>query len=106
MSESAAAINMPTTSEGTPMTLTFNNLRVEIEGKKILDNISGSVKPGEVLAIMGPSGKYIISIFCKVSKLKKYINNILLSYGSLVNTSAINILLLYLNYIVFVFCCV
>lgn len=39
-----------------PITLSFNNLKAEIEGRKILDNISGSVKPGEVLAVMGPSG--------------------------------------------------
>lgn len=54
---STAAINVPT-AEGTPMTLAFNNLRVEIDGEKILDNVSGSVKPGKVLAIMGPSGKH------------------------------------------------
>ena len=42
--------------EASPITLAFNNLKVEIDGKTILDNISGSVKPGEVLAVMGPSG--------------------------------------------------
>ena len=49
------AVNMATDSK--PITLTFNNLQVFIENRKILDNVSGSVKPGEVLAVMGPSGK-------------------------------------------------
>lgn len=46
-----------TSSDSSPMTLTFNNLQVFIENRKILDNVSGCVKPGEVLAVMGPSGK-------------------------------------------------
>ncbi|XP_046851488.1 ABC transporter G family member 9-like isoform X2 [Xenia sp. Carnegie-2017] len=45
-----------TSSDSSPMTLTFNNLQVFIENRKILDNVSGCVKPGEVLAVMGPSG--------------------------------------------------
>ncbi|XP_028393582.1 ABC transporter G family member 21-like [Dendronephthya gigantea] len=49
-----AAVNMA--SDQSPITLTFNNLQVFIDNRKILDNISGSVKPGEVLAVMGPSG--------------------------------------------------
>ena len=35
---------------------TFENIVFEVKGKKILDNVSGYVEPGEVLAIMGPSG--------------------------------------------------
>ena len=46
-------------SHSTPITLTFNNLRVFIDSRKVLDNVSGSVKPGEVLAVMGPSGKHL-----------------------------------------------
>ena len=34
----------------------FKKINLSIPGKKILNNICGSVKPGEVLAIMGPSG--------------------------------------------------
>ena len=37
--------------------LEFKNLNVKIEEKTILDDVSGCVKPGEVLAVMGPSGK-------------------------------------------------
>ena len=36
--------------------LVINNLKAEIEGKKILKGISLSVKEGEVHAIMGPNG--------------------------------------------------
>lgn len=52
-----AVVNMA--SDYSPITLTFNDLQVFIDNRKILDNISGSVKPGEVLAVMGPSGKHI-----------------------------------------------
>ncbi|CAB3976536.1 ABC transporter G family member 14 isoform X3 [Paramuricea clavata] len=52
--ESNTVVNMA--SDSNPITLTFNNLRVFIDDRKILDNVSGSVKPGEVLAVMGPSG--------------------------------------------------
>jgi ABC-type multidrug transport system fused ATPase/permease subunit len=55
--ESNTVVNMA--SDSNPITLTFNNLRVFIDDRKILDNVSGSVKPGEVLAVMGPSGKHI-----------------------------------------------
>jgi len=34
----------------------FKNLQVEIEGKKVVDGISLTVRPGEVHAIMGPNG--------------------------------------------------
>ena len=53
-------VNIP--SEGNAITLAFNDLRVEIGGKKILDDVSGSVKPGEVLAVMGPSGKFFLIV--------------------------------------------
>ena len=53
---SSTVINMAFDSN--PMTLTFNNLQAFIDNRKILDNVSGSVKPGEVLAVMGPSGKH------------------------------------------------
>src|SRR6187399_400094 len=36
--------------------LEIKNLLVEIDGKKILNGLTLSVKPGEVHAIMGPNG--------------------------------------------------
>ena len=69
-------IGIPTTSERMSMTLAFENLTVEIEGKTILDNISGHVKPGEVLAVMGPSGKfyiriiYLLNVVCCVGRVE------------------------------------
>uniref|UniRef100_A0A2S2NZL9 ABC transporter G family member 21 n=2 Tax=Schizaphis graminum TaxID=13262 RepID=A0A2S2NZL9_SCHGA len=40
-----------------PIELTFSNLTVTLDDKRhVLKNISGIVKPGQVLAVMGPSG--------------------------------------------------
>ena len=39
------------------MELAFNNVSVEAGGKFLLSGACGSAKPGELLAIMGPSGK-------------------------------------------------
>lgn len=40
----------------TPTTLSFENVSYSVNGRKILDNICGIVKPREMLAIMGGSG--------------------------------------------------
>lgn len=48
------------------MELDFRNLCVEVDKKLILNNVSGLACPGELLAVMGPSGKrlffYLIHI--------------------------------------------
>jgi ABC-type multidrug transport system fused ATPase/permease subunit len=36
--------------------LSWENVSFEVGGKKILDNVSGSVTGGSVVAILGPSG--------------------------------------------------
>jgi len=46
--------------ENVPIFLSFSNLGVEISDRQILQNVSGKVHPGEMLAVMGPSGKYIL----------------------------------------------
>ena len=33
------------------------DLNFSVNGKEIFKNVSGEIKPGEVVAIMGPSGK-------------------------------------------------
>ena len=40
-----------------PVFLSFNSLGVKIGDREILRNVSGKVHPGELLAVMGPSGK-------------------------------------------------
>jgi len=49
--------------ENVPIFLSFCNLGVKINDRQILQNVSGKVHPGEMLAVMGPSGKWII-LFC------------------------------------------
>ena len=49
------------TEENVPIFLSFSNLGVKINDRQILQNVSGKVHPGELLAVMGPSGRYI---FC------------------------------------------
>ena len=39
-----------------PASLHFENISYSLGGRTILDNISGSAKPGQLLAIMGASG--------------------------------------------------
>lgn len=44
-----------------PIELSFTNLSVKLDDKRqVLRNVSGLVKPGQVLAVMGPSGEYPI----------------------------------------------
>lgn len=43
--------------ENAPIFLSFNDLGVKINDRQILQNVSGKVHPGEMLAVMGPSGK-------------------------------------------------
>ena len=42
-----------------PIHLKFQNLTVKAEEKVILENVSGEFLPGELVAIMGPSGSFI-----------------------------------------------
>ena len=37
--------------------LTFKDICIEIEKKEILKHINGLAHPGEMLAVMGPSGE-------------------------------------------------
>ena len=71
--------------ENVPIFLSFSNLGVKINDRQILQNVSGKVHPGEMLAVMGPSGKRII-LFCLISCKK----NISLAFQPIVTASGLD----------------
>ncbi|KAK3711683.1 FAD-dependent urate hydroxylase [Vermiconidia calcicola] len=54
-----------------PAALYFENVHYTLKGKQILSNITGSVHPGELLAIMGASGAGKTSFLDIVARKKK-----------------------------------
>lgn len=49
--------------ENAQIFLSFSDLGVKIADRQILQNVSGKVHPGEMLAVMGPSGKKTVFHF-------------------------------------------
>ena len=54
---SNCGINGDNGSSNGHIVLTFENLKVQVDNREILMDVDGLVNPGEVLAVMGPSGK-------------------------------------------------
>ena len=42
------------------MTVSFNEIAYKVGNRQILKSVTGAIRPGELLAIMGPSGISII----------------------------------------------
>lgn len=43
-----------------PLELIFTNVTMYVEKRRVLHDISGIVKPGQLLAVMGPSGELLV----------------------------------------------
>lgn len=50
-------------SRNSGVVLKFVNLKAMVRDREILVNVSGLVKPGEVLAVMGSSGKNTVTLY-------------------------------------------
>lgn len=76
-------------SEHTPTSLIFNEIGYSINSKKILQDASGMVQPGKVMAIMGPSGAgktTLLDILAKRTKSGKSTGSIYIN-GQQVSTN-------------------
>jgi ABC-type transporter Mla maintaining outer membrane lipid asymmetry ATPase subunit MlaF len=56
-SESDSDIEKGTVLVPTAITLSWSELSFEINGRTILSDVSGELKSGQLLAVMGPSGE-------------------------------------------------
>jgi ABC-type transporter Mla maintaining outer membrane lipid asymmetry ATPase subunit MlaF len=43
-----------------PISLNFKDIGISIANRQILQGVGGKVKPGQILAIMGPSGELLL----------------------------------------------
>jgi len=55
------------------MSLVVKNLKVEVEGKKILDGVNLEIKKGEVVALMGPNGSGKSSLALAIAGHPRYV---------------------------------
>lgn len=65
--------------------LVFRDIHVEIDGTKILQNVSGTAKQGELLAIMGPSGQCIVHSVASLCEKQSMYHFLIMSYQGLGN---------------------
>ncbi len=51
------ALQVPCDQPG--MTVSFNEIAYRVGKRQILNSVTGAIRPGELLAIMGPSGRLL-----------------------------------------------
>lgn len=51
---------LPVPKDQPGMTVSFNEIAYSVGNRQILKSVTGAIRPGELLAIMGPSGIFVI----------------------------------------------
>lgn len=60
---------LPTPQDQPGMTISFDSIAYKVGKREILQNVTGAIRPGELLAIMGPSGTIKVKVQINVCRI-------------------------------------